>query len=160
MSNSQKAKNSAFFKIGILIFLIGLLVLGLVFVIFFGIKATQQPNEDWDIEVQLTEARPSQVLYENIEPQPVLAEISFDTDRFGDDLVSDLCSAEVTMETKKGDISQIVEFDPNPTPGNGYTLPAVLVGKKVTRVTIDLISIEGEGVCRMKFEGANGTDSD
>ena len=150
---------SNWFKIGILFFLGGLLLLGLFFIIFFGVKVNQQPNEDWDfISVNLTNEEKSQVLYENIGgSQPVLAGFSFQTGDFNS-LVSDRCTAEVTMETKKGNISQTIKFDPDPIPDNGYSLPTILVGKKVTKVTIDLIDVEENGVCRLNFEGVNGSD--
>ena len=154
---------SNWFKIGILFFLGGLLLLGLYFIIFFGVKVNQQPNEDWDfISVNLTNEEKSQVLYENIGgSQPVLAGVSFQTNTFNEELISSRCTAKITMETKKGNLTQTVKFDPDPFPGNGYNLPTILVGKKVTKVTIEATDIpEENGVCRLIFEGANGSDLD
>jgi len=104
LSNSHCSKNT-WFKIGLLFFLGGLLLLGLFLVILFGVKVKQQPNDDWFVDVNLTEEEPSQTLYENIEPQPVLADFHFETGQFNEELNSSRCTAEVTLETKRGNLS-------------------------------------------------------
>ncbi|MEW9502986.1 hypothetical protein [Jeotgalibacillus marinus] len=161
MSNSHCSKIN-WLKIGILFFLGGFLLLGLFFVIFFGVKVNQQPNENWlNIPVNLTEVDQSHTVYENKGgSQPVLASFFFETNNFDENLTSDACTAEVTMETKNGNLSKTITFDPDPFPGNGNHLPAILVGKKVNKVTVKATEIEDGEVCRMVFEGANGSDLD
>ncbi|MEW9502985.1 hypothetical protein [Jeotgalibacillus marinus] len=164
MSNSHCSKVN-WFKIGILFFLGGFLLLGLFFVLFFGEKVNQQPNEDWNfIPVNFTEVDQSHTVYENKGgSQPVLASFFFATNPNNADLTSDACTAEVTMETKSGNLSKTITFDPGPDMlGNGKHLPAILVGKKVNKVTVKATEIEdGEfKVCRMIFNGVNGSDLD
>ncbi|MEI5907715.1 hypothetical protein WAK64_11685 [Bacillus spongiae] len=148
MSEYHKQKSS--WLIWIAIFLLGaLLLLGIVLALIFGFGFNeQQPNDNFSMDIALTSNDPSNVVYKDVEPQPVSITANFNS--LGEQ--SDACEARITLESQNGDIFEDIEFVPNEV-----NQAVTLVGKKVTQITVEATVVDADR-CILDLEGSTGTD--
>ena len=147
----MSSTNGRWFKVILIILLGGLLFLGLIFTLIFGLGVKEpQPNDNFSMEPFLTSDDPSNVIYKDVEPQAVAVTVEFET--FGD-FLSDACEARITLESKNGDIFEDIKFVPG-----GVKQDVTLVGKKVTKVTVEATNVAVGDLCILDIFGATNID--
>ncbi|MEW9502514.1 hypothetical protein [Jeotgalibacillus marinus] len=145
MSQCHKQK-SCWCNVIVVILLGGLLLLGIASALIFGFsfKNLTQPNDATTDEIALTSNDSTNIIYENIEPQPVFINVEFLPG-------SDTCEAEVTLESKNGNTTETIKFDST----TGLQQAITLVGKKVTKSTVEA-SVADDELCRLEIHTVNG----